>query len=159
MQFNLLLYLFLAVLSLSWAPLVYGQKPSRTDDYIVTSQGDTLKGRVKSEKERRIRFQQTGDTSFKTYTVHDLKCYYVNKRQAANIPVIIKTGDQPTFLRLKERGRIDLFVYEQNSGDAMFLTGGFGPTRMVGGYGGKSNLLYVRKDGGPLIRIKKNVRH
>jgi len=159
MHFNNRLITFMALLCLGGTQLSYAQKKSKTGDYIVTLQNDTLRGQIKNPNGRKIRFKPIDGESFSSYTADNINAYYLNKDSMAFIPLAIKLGSKPIFLWAKERGKIDLLIdlVEVKSYPSVMPTGPSGnPTMMFGGISfGKRKINYIRKDGGKLIKLKK----
>lgn len=118
------------------------------NDYVVTLNGDTLKGKIKKAFLGGMKFKENGKSDNIDLNINNFKEYFTVKDSIYNLALGVGKKKEPEFLERLENGKIELFKYMVTSGGGMMRPGGGMSV------GTTITTWYARKDGGDLLEIK-----
>lgn len=115
-------------------------------DFIVTFEGDTVKGEIITPTIGGPRFLATGSTKKEKIRIKEVKEYFINYSGKNVLAKIIPGRTDYTFLERIERGKIELYEIDQ----MMYTASPYGGTTS------RQLYWYASKDQGPIITLKHN---
>lgn len=134
--------LVLVVLFLALAPNVFSQ------DFVITSEGDTIKGIVSLVSNDALKIKTTEKKTVKLKSTQVKKVY--TDRTIYLSREILKSGSTPKFVRIVDSGAVNLLTLDGGSSSGVRVStglyGGIGGIS-VGGGPQRSPSFYVEKSG------------
>lgn len=137
---------FVLLLCLAGTTVSFAQKGG--EDFVITTQGDSLSGKITKRKATQITIRRPDGKQ--KLTTKEVRKYYLEKSNKTYLSLITSESrrDDPVFLLLLIDGDLQLLEDDNQKGGAPMMTGGGlamggGPMMMGGGYTPKK--FYARK--------------
>jgi len=124
-------------------------------DYLITANGDTVPGIVKSHKKDVLKFLKLDSRKAGKIKASDLLGFYSGS-DGHFVPLVLPDAKKQQFLKVVEKGRLS--IYELNISGTYSNTFSRGPGQpMAFGTTSYNNITwFARKGDGPLVELKKN---
>ncbi|HVW14179.1 MAG TPA: hypothetical protein VHB54_10160 [Mucilaginibacter sp.] len=106
MKINRAIFIALILLSIPFCS-VFAQNPSF--NYVLTTNGDTIKCNFKKPFMGMLRYQPLGSDKFIKITTDKIKEYYNTKDSATVVATFLPDQAYPEFVNLLERGTINMY--------------------------------------------------
>jgi hypothetical protein len=118
-------------------------------DYVITTNNDSIPCKISTNLFGGISYKVDSSSNSVKIKPAEIKLYYISKKKELTSAVLKPKSSKYQFMKVLERGKINLYEDAYNTGGYMSPTGGFMP-------GSNNQLWYISKGTDTVTEIKKN---